>query len=154
MNTELIAQVRLYSGEGVQTDAARQAQRKIADALEAAQPKEPMVTPYISQAHFDRAFPDTAAQPAGEPVAWMWVYSSCGGAVRDGKVLTDTPNAPVWLQNMLPTGPQPVYLHPAAPQVPMTDAQLDQLMFDCGLSASARDIARAIEAHFKIGVKP
>jgi hypothetical protein len=31
-------------------------------------------------------------------------------------------------------------------QEPMSDDELDQLMFDCGLSATARDIARAIEA--------
>ena len=35
-----------------------------------------------------------------------------------------------------------------APQArePMSDEELDQLTFDCGLSATARDIARAIEA--------
>jgi hypothetical protein len=33
---------------------------------------------------------------------------------------------------------------------PLSDEELDQLMFDCGLSATARDIARAIEAHHGI----
>jgi hypothetical protein len=34
-----------------------------------------------------------------------------------------------------------------APREPMSEKELDKLVFDCGLSATAKDIARAIEAY-------
>jgi hypothetical protein len=39
---------------------------------------------------------------------------------------------------------------PAAQSKPLTNEQMDELVFNCGISATARDIARAIEQAYNI----
>lgn len=55
---------------------------------------QPMVTPHVSQAHFDRAFPDTpaAAQPVALPViAWLTMGSKDGKRKFDIGEATSNP---------------------------------------------------------------
>ncbi len=44
-----------------------------------------------------------------------------------------------------------LYDRPQPAQQPLTDEQLDKVVFDCGLCVTARDIARAIERAHGIG---
>ena len=82
-----------------------------------------------------------AAQLAGEPVA---IFR--GSEFRNTfKILKE-----------IPTGAK-LYTHPAAPQVPMTEADADKLLLKVGILANLetlREIIRATEAHHNIGVKP
>jgi hypothetical protein len=51
-------------------------------------------------------------QPEQEPVAWMWRYDSCGHAVVNRLVVTETPEPTVFLTNVFARGPFPLYTHP------------------------------------------
>ena len=84
-----------------------------------------------------------AAQPQAEPVAWRRYNRSIGWQYEDGVTsFASDPSA------------EPLYAAPqAAVAEPLTDKQMDQIMYDCGLSLTARDIARAIEQAHGIGIK-
>ena len=114
-NTELIAEARA----SIATSLATSYLLRLADALE-------------------------AAQPAGEPVAYLETIT---GQVR----LPDEDH-----RIRFPMAYKPLYTHPA-PQVPMTDEEIDILYFPYSyLTLRKAFIAgiRIAEAHHKIGVKP
>ena len=92
-----------------------------------------------AQALVDRG----ATQPQAEPVAWRRYNRSIGWQYEDGVTsFASDPSA------------EPLYAAPqAAVAEPLTDKQMDQIMYDCGLSLTARDIARAIEQAHGIGIK-
>lgn len=88
-----------------------------------------------------------AAQPAGEPVAWMHVDGFAELAAGKSQIIYPKP------ANM---GYAPLHRHPA-PQVPMTEDEVEKAI---GESVGHGDgflfcrFVRAIEAHHNIGVKP
>lgn len=101
-----------------------------------------------------------AAQPAGEPVAWRTFDGE--GRYEFQEYDNNEGYKDAW-ESKNPTHKgwvEPLYTHPA-PQVPMTDAELEELYWDHSsyqiesMDASGWiNFARAVEAHHKIGVKP
>lgn len=82
-------------------------------------------------------------------MAWLKTWNSVGHA-RTGMQRVDlTPECETWLANMFPTI-TPLYTHPQPKREPLTDEELDAVMFSVGLSCTAKDVARAIEAAHNI----
>ena len=84
---------------------------------------------------------DAPAVPQ-EPVAWQ--YRGRPAVNREWgewHTVGHKPKGPECTRFMM----RPLFAAPQ-PQPRLTDAELDQLQFECGLSATTRDIARAIEA--------
>lgn len=78
-----------------------------------------------------------------EPVAWIWTEWSNRKLTFDGPPavpsVRDELTKPVWT---------PLYTRPQ--REPLTDEELDAVMFSVGLSCTAKDVARAIEAAHNI----
>ena len=93
-----------------------------------------------------------AAQPVQEPVAWGWRYDSCGHAVVNRLVATETSEPTLFLKNVFARGPFPLYAAPAAQpeqRKPLDDWDIDAIRHNIGVdidSLWARKFARAIEA--------
>jgi hypothetical protein len=69
---------------------------------------------YQTQYSVDKAVNRMAqlAQPVQEPVAWEWRYDSCGHAVVNRLVVTETPEPTLFLKNVFARGPFPLYTAP------------------------------------------
>lgn len=90
-----------------------------------------------------------AAQPVQEPVAWGWRYDSCGHAVVDRLVATETSEPTLFLKDVFARGPFPLYAAPQPVQEPLDDWDIDAIRHNIGVdidSLWARKFARAIEA--------
>ena len=78
-----------------------------------------------------------------DPVAWIWTEWSNRKLTFDGPPavpsVRDELTKPVWT---------PLYTRPQ--REPLTDEELDAVMFSVGLSCTAKDVARAIEAAHNI----
>jgi hypothetical protein len=87
------------------------------------------------------------AQPAQEPVAWEWRYDSCGHAVVNRLVVTETPEPTLFLKNVFARGPFPLY---TAPQqrtwVGLTEDERSELVT---LHHKWNEYGQAIEAKLK-----
>jgi len=59
------------------------------------------------------------AQPVQEPVAWGWRYDSCGHAVVNRLVATETSEPTLFLKNVFARGPFPLYAAPQPVQEPV-----------------------------------
>jgi hypothetical protein len=62
------------------------------------------------------AIKEALAQPVQEPVAWGWRYDSCGHAVVNRLVVTETPEPTLFLKNVFARGPFPLYTAPPQPE--------------------------------------
>jgi hypothetical protein len=60
-----------------------------------------------------------AAPPKQEPVAWGWRYDSCGHAVVNRLVATETSEPTLFLKNVFARGPFPLYAAPQLEQEPV-----------------------------------
>ena len=57
--------------------------------------------------------------PVQEPVAWGWRYDSCGHAVVNRLVVTETSEPTLFLKNVFARGPFPLYAAPLPVQEPV-----------------------------------
>ena len=60
-----------------------------------------------------------AVQPVQEPVAWGWRYDSCGHAVVNRLVATETSEPTLFLKDVFARGPFPLYAAPQPVQEPV-----------------------------------
>jgi len=66
-----------------------------------------------------------AAQPVQQPVAWGWRYDSCGHAVVNRLVVTETSEPTLFLKNVFARGPFPLYAALAAQRKPLTHDEIE-----------------------------
>jgi hypothetical protein len=87
-------------------------------------------------------------KPAQEPVAWGWRYDSCGHAVVNRLVATETSKPTLFLKNVFARGPFPLYAAPPQREwVGLTDDELADLWYKESLDWM--EFARAHEAALK-----
>ena len=75
------------------------------------------------------------AQPEQEPVAWVWRYDSCGHAVVNRLVVTETSEPTLFLKNVFARGPFPLYAAPLPAQPPLPVQEPHNFCPRCGKRA-------------------
>jgi hypothetical protein len=93
----------------------KQAQSSVDKAVN--QMAQPAQEPIYKITVFDNAHPkgiplEDWVQPPQEPVAWGWRYDSCGHAVVNRLVATETSKPTLFLKNVFARGPFPLYAAP------------------------------------------
>lgn len=88
-----------------------------------------------------------------QPVAYEWRYDSCGYAVINKLVITETPEPTVFLKNVFARGPFPLYRQQQPVQwVCLTDEEMDGALRRSGVVATfaaLRCVGKEVEAKLR-----